>query len=53
MARYYREDNGDIYDRKTGETIQVLEEENRRNNYAVRDYRGWHEIDKDDIEEKH
>lgn len=52
VARYYRETNGDIYDRETGETIVVITEQQRDNEYEIRDsHYNHYTVDKDDIEE--
>lgn len=50
--RYYRIDDDHIHDRMLDETIEILEEHDYRNHYAIRDTDdNWYDISKDNIEE--
>ena len=52
MARYYRNEDGTIYDRKTGETIVPRRELCFDDGYEVLTWSGkWLFIEKDEIEE--
>ena len=51
MKRYYREDNGDIYDRETGKTIEVLREQQSDLGYGYIINEDKY-ISKDNIEEE-
>ena len=53
IYRYFREENGDIYDRETGKTIIVQTEIDRGDYYVVNLYKDteW-VIYKEDIEER-
>jgi hypothetical protein len=51
--RYFREEDGVIYDRETQRVIEPIEERQTNDGYEVKDsYGETHQIDRNDIEER-